>query len=215
MRSFAPLAVAACAALALAAPAAAQPATDAAGDFLPSYTGPQNSDVDITRVAFTWNGANTFRLLSRSAGDLGQTPGALFVWGINRGGGAAGFPTLAPGVLFDAVVVVNPFGASFVRDIPGAVTTPLSVGAVRFSGADLFVDLSAALLPSRGFAFGDYTANLWPRVGVGSNDQISDFAPDNSNIAVSTIPEPGTAALVLPALGLVAAAAAARRRRSA
>ncbi len=203
----------AAAALVSAAPAAAQRADDAAGDFLPTYTGPRNADVDITQVDFTWNGSDTFQLFSRSAGAVGQTPGALFVWGVDRGQGSAGFPALAPGVLFDAVVIVNPLGASTVRDLVSGAVSTLPVGAVRFLGAELTVDVAAALLPSRGLAPGAYTANLWPRVGTGNNAQISDFAPNNSNVLVTTTPEPGAALLVAPALAL--AAAAARRRRSA
>ncbi len=206
-------ALAAAAALVFAAPAAAQRAADAAGDFLPTYTGPRTADLDITEVDFTWDGGGTFQLFSRSAGAVGQTPGALFVWGVDRGQGTAGFPTIAPGVLFDAVVVVNPLGATTVRDLVSGAVSTLPVGAVRFAGAELTVDVAASLLPSRGLAPGAYTANLWPRVGAGNNAQISDFAPDNSNILVTTPPAPGAALLVAPALA--PAAAPARRRRSA
>jgi MYXO-CTERM domain-containing protein len=194
--------------------AAAQPSADAAGDFLAGYVGPRSAELDVVAVDFLWNGGDTFTLFSRSAGAVGQTPGALFVWGVDRGQGSVGFPGIAPGVRFDAVVAVNPLGATTVRDLVSGQATTLAAGAVRFAGADLFVDVPAALLPTRGLAPGAYTANLWPRVGAGNNNQISDFAPDNSNILVTTTPEPAAAALLLPALG-VAAAAAARRRRSA
>jgi hypothetical protein len=194
--------------------AAAQASTDPVGDFLPTYVGPRNADVDITAVDFTWNGGSTFTLFSRSAGDLGQTPGALFVWGIDRGQGTARFPTLAPGVLFDLVVVVNPFGQSSVTDLVGGGSTPLDAAAVRVVGSELFVELSASLLPSRGRAPDAYTANLWPRVGAGNNNQISDFAPDNSNVGVRTIPEPATTALVAFGLAATGALAARRRRRA-
>lgn len=136
------------------------------------------------------------------------------MWGVNRGSGTQGFPTLAPGVLFDAVVVITPGGTTTVRDLISGTATVLPVGAVSFAGADLTAVVSASLLPALagGFAPSRYTANLWPRVGAGTS-AISDFAPDNSNLAVTATPEPATFALV--GGGVVALGAAARRRRRA
>ncbi|HEY1017256.1 MAG TPA: PEPxxWA-CTERM sorting domain-containing protein, partial [Herpetosiphonaceae bacterium] len=51
--------------------------------------------------------------------------------------------------------------------------------------------------------------NLWPRNGVGNNNQISDFAPDNANI--TGVPEPGAWALMI--LGFAAAGLGLRRRQ--
>jgi len=75
------------------------------------------------------------------------------------------------------------------------------------NGADLTILIPASLLGSTGFAFGQYTANLWPRASntaagapITGDAAISDFAPNNSNILVTTTPEPGTAALLLPAV---------------
>jgi hypothetical protein len=48
--------------------------------------------------------------------------------------------------------------------------------------------------PSQGFKPEEYTLHLWPRLGVGSNTQLSDFAPDASNAAVPAVPEPGSSA---------------------
>ena len=217
MRSFPTLALAGAVALAAAAPAsraAAQLVADPAGDFLASYVGPRNGDLDVLGANVFFDGA-TFRFASRSAGAIGTTSGALFVWGVDRGRGTARFGPLAPGVLFDAVVVLNPGGTSTVNDLINGTSTVLPVGAVSFAGADLSATVSAALLPmlAGGFAQSAYTANLWPRVGAGNNNQISDFAPDNRNLAVAVIPEPATAALLLPAVGVLAAVM--RRRRAA
>ena len=42
-----------------------------------------------------------------------------------------------------------------------------------------------------------YTANLWPRSELLLIDEvIADFAPDNSNAAVTVVPEPGMFGLV-------------------
>ena len=192
--------------------AAAQPSSDPAGDFLPTFAGPRGGDLDVLAADFTFDGS-IFRLFSRSAAAVGTTAGSRFVWGVNTGTGTAGFPTIAPGVLFNRVIVYTPGGPGNGLNIAGA--------SAEVNGAELTILIPASLLGSTGFAFGQYTANLWPRasntaagVPITGDAQISDFAPNNSNIVVTTTPEPGTAALLLPALGL-AAAAAARRRRSA
>jgi len=211
-RSAAALATTLVAALAAAAPASAQLVADASGDFLSTYVGPRNGDVDVLGANVFYDGS-TFRFVSRSNGAIGTTAGALFVWGIDRGQGIARFGPLAPGVTFDAVVVIDPLGSTTVRDLVSGVATTLPVGAVSFMGGDLTAVVSAGLLPSLGvFAPSRYTANLWPRVGNGNNNQISDFAPDNTNLAVLATPEPGTFLLALPALGALAVF---RRRRTA
>ena len=188
---------------------------DAAGDFVTGYAGPRNGDMDVLGANVFFDGSS-FRFVSRHAGAIGTTAGALHVWGVNRGQGTARFGALAPGVLFDLVVVLNPNagGTSMVNDLIAGTSTVLPVGAVSFSGSDLSAVVSAALLPTLtgGFARSAYTANLWPRVGAG-NTAISDFAPDNSNLAVAVVPEPGTAALLLPAVGALAAFGRRRRTR--
>lgn len=202
-----PILLAGAAVLATAAPAAAQLVSDPVGDFVAGYGGPTNGDMDVIGVNASFDGS-IFRFVSRSAGDIGVTPNSIFVWGINRGLGTARFGALAPGVLFDAVVILNPTGTSTVRDLLTNTATPLPVGAVTFSGPNLTALVTAALLPSPvgGVAPGRYTVNLWPRLGVAppTGGAISDFAPDNSNIAVVT-PEPQSAALLLPAAGVLLA----------
>ena len=213
MRPFATFVIAAAALVAaVSRTASGQLVPDAPNDFLPTYVGPHNGDMDVVSANVFYNGS-TYRFVSRFNGAVGTTTGERYVWGIDRGQGVARFGPLAPGVTFDAVVAINPFGVTIVRDLVSGLSTTLPVGAVSFSGADLIADVSASLLPSLGvFAPSQYTANLWPRVGAGNNNQISDFAPDNSNLAVVTTPEPATVALVVPAL---AAVAAIRRRRRA
>lgn len=184
---------------------------DPAGDFLPSYTGPLNGDLDVLRAEVFYTGVD-FIFTSTSNAPIGTTPAGAFVWGINRGAGFATFPVIAPGVTFDAVVIAVPGSVAQVTDLASSVTTPLPAGSVTFNGPDLSIRVDASLLPSLGFTPQNYTVNLWPRSVLSFEDEVvSDFALDNSNAAVTATPEPSAAFLVLPALGGLLWA---RRRRT-
>lgn len=203
-----------CTALALAASAAASPAAivDASGDFIGSYVGRHGGDLDVISASALLHG-DTFSLDAFMDADIGTTVGGLYVWGVNRGAGTARFAAIGvTGVLFDALVILNQDGSGTVRDLlPGGLTHTLAAGSARISGAEIEVDVPDAWLPSAGFDAAHYTWNLWPRDGAApaGNGQISDFAPDNSNL-LTDVPEPATAMLLLAAaagLGL------SRRRR--
>ena len=210
-RPLATLAVTAAALVAVApVRAVAQPITDPAGDFLSTFTGPHNGDLDVLSAQVLFNGSQ-FMFTSRQNGAIGTTPGALYVWGVNRGSGTSPGGAFAPDVKFDAVVVFNPAGGSFVRDLRSAVNTPLS--GVTFSGNMIGGMVPLALLPSLGFAPSAYTVNLWPRTGLANDAQIADFAPDTHNFAVTTTPEPGTWALLGTGLTLLGGVAMRRRQR--
>lgn len=200
---------------AFAAPAAAQFA-DPLGDFLPSYTaGPRNADLDVVSIGFQFNNVSTFRFRSTLAGPIGTTPGAAYVWGINRGVGMANFASLGlPDIRFDAIVAIIPDGTSlFIDLVSGAPPIPLAPGAVRVAGNRIDAHVSLDLLTPQGFAPHQYTANLWPRSEFVLEDRyISDFAPDATNLGVLVTPEPATWTMV--AGGLLALGAAARRRRA-
>jgi hypothetical protein len=173
-------------------PAMGAQIVDPVGDFLDIYTGPLNGDLDVLEAEVFYNGSS-FQFTSTSAANIGTTPGGVFVWGINRGAGFATFPGVAPGVTFDAVVVLAPGATSFVVDLATEIATDLDAAAVSFSGAFLSGTVAASLLPSLGAAPEAYTVNLWPRSELVFVDEvISDFAPDNSNAAVTVVPEPGT-----------------------
>ena len=106
-----------------------------AAPFLPSYTGPQNEALDLASIAVTFDGTN-FDLNSVSSAPIGSAPaGSLFVWGVNRGTGAAGFVTATPtatnpsigsNVLFDAVLAINPgTDTATVVNTTNGMATPL------------------------------------------------------------------------------------------
>lgn len=201
-----------------ASPASAATVSDPAGDYLASYTGAKTTDLDLISASVTLDGAN-FLLSATTAGPITNTPGQLYVFGINRG---AGLPRLAPGappafaeVLFDAVAVLFPDGLARVATFPvaGAPTiTPLP-GAANVSGASISAAIPLSLLPSTGFASGNYTFTLWSRLRVnpaadGSNAEIADFAP----ALTAGVPEPTSWAMMVLGFGL---AGAATRRRTA
>jgi hypothetical protein len=207
--------------LAVAAGSAQAAIVDAEGDFLSVYTGPQNADLDVTRVDARITGPGEVRLTGTHAGAIGTTTGAVYVWGIDRGAGDDILADLNPpagaGVTFDAVAVVDPAGASFVLSPLDGAPAFLDPSAVSIAGNSISVTLNEALLASTGFAFADYRYNLWPRYAPGGvnpfdNTQISDFAPDASTFT-AVIPLP--AALALQLAGLAAFGALGWRRRSA
>ena len=224
---FRSLAVAAAgsAATALAAPLPALAAIiDPLGDFLSVYTGPRSGDLDVTAVDAVLSGPNGVVLVGTHAAPIGTTPGAAYVWGIDRGAGIEPFPTLDPptgqGVTFDAVAVLFPNGTGFVLDLVlGGAPQALDPSGIAISGATIGVGLSRSLLPSQGLAFADYRYNLWPRFAPGGvdpadNTQISDFAPDASTfVARVAVPEPAGLALLATGMVVLAAAAATTGRR--
>lgn len=188
------------AALAAAAPANAAPFFDAAGDFIPSYTGPQNPDLDVLRSE-VFVGVDTFEFTALLNGAIGTTPGGFYVFGVDRGMGTARFGAIATNVLFDAVVVVNSNGTGFARDLIAGVTNVLAPGAISLTGNSLSATVDRAFLPTRGFDQREYTYNLWPRSPGAGNATIADFAPDNANARVTDVPQPASLALMAGLLG--------------
>jgi hypothetical protein len=108
------------------------------------------------------------------------------------------------GVLFDKVVVLN-----------NNDTSPTAGVTVTHSGDELFAIIPLSVLPSTGFAPQNYTWNLWPcdPLFASGNAAVSDFAPDNSDAAVTLTPEPG--ALTLAGLGVLGLVCFGRRWRKA
>lgn len=183
---------------------------DPANDFISTYTGPQAGDVDVLSASVGFDGTD-YIFNATMNGTVGTTTGALYVWGFNRGQGTARFSPGIPGtedILFDSVVLMRPDTTMTVNRIVGGGSTNFGLGSVVINGASISARVAATELPSLGFSLDKYTWNLWPRVGTGNNNQISDFAPDHTNAAVDVVPEPGS--LLVLSLGLLTV----RRRKN-
>ena len=195
------------------ATAASATVVDPTADFLSTYTGPLNGDIDILSGDVAFDGTSYF-LTSTQNGTIGSTAGSIFVWGINRGQGAPrltfGSPSVGAGVLFDAVVVMFPDGTLRVVTIPSAGPPTINViaGGTSVAGGTLSSIIPLALLGSTGFLPGDYTFSLWSRARVnpaadGSNAEIADFLPNSGSIQARVVPEPATWLTMLLGFGLV------------
>ena len=187
---------------------------DPAGDLLATYTGPTAGALDITSGDVAFDGTS-FLFTAAVAGNIGLTPGELFVWGINRGAGTPRIdllrdPDIAPNILFDAVLVMLPNGFLSVVTIPAAgppnaVSFP---GGTTVSGNGLSASVPLSLLPSTGFAPEDYTFGFWTRVRVtpgvdGTNNEIADFLQGSGALSARAVPEPSTWLTMLLGFGVV------------
>jgi len=193
----------------------ATPISDPTGDFGSLFLGPNVGGLDVVSAEVTLFGQSNFVFSATMDDNISTAPsGSVYVFGLNRGKGAALFAGALPAgfgtsVLFDSVVALFADGSgglfADIIDATGGfntVVTPFGPSNVQISGATITGSLLASLIPTRGFAPSDYTWNLWPRTGLGGTaaDQISDFAPDNSNVLVTSVPEPGTLSLLVAGL---------------
>jgi len=194
--------------------APAQSVVDPAGDFLAGYTGAHNPDLDILSANVSFDGMN-FLLSSTQAGAVGSSTGSIFVWGVDRGSGAARLAAGTPsyGVLFDSVVVMFPDGTLRVVTIPtaGAPTITNIAGGVSVIGDSLSASVPLSLLSSAGLAPLDYDFTLWWRLRVnpaldGASSEIADFAPNAGALSAVAVPEPATWLSLLLGFGVIGGA---------
>jgi len=191
--------------------------TDPAGDFLGTYEGPLNTDLDFTSAAVRLNGS-AFDLSLTLAGPASGSANVLYVWGIDRGAGtprlnALPGPDLDANVKWDSVAVLFGNGTLRVVTFPqaGAPTFTNFAGGAVFNGNSVTASVPLALLPSRGFTPDDYRFQLWSRYRTnpaldGSNTEIADFGPRMT----AQVPEPASWAMMI--LGFAAVGFARRRQ---
>lgn len=194
------------AAMGLAGAAHAGSILDPVGDFLPSYTGPHQADLDITSLSVSYNPVTmNFLILSTFAGAVDPALPGFYVIGANTGTGTGPFGSIgAPDVKFNQAIVVQKDASAVI----GA--TPLADGSVTIGGNALSLVVPLSMLPSTGFDPAHYAFSIWPRDGtMGGLATISDFTPNNSTLAA--VPEPAAWSLMLGGFALVGGTL--RRRR--
>ncbi len=197
---FLPLALAA-------APAHAATVVDATGDFLPTYVGPLLADLDVTSFSVAYNSTSSiFTLGATFAGAIDPSTVGFYVFGVNTGTGTARpFAALGQGnVIFNQAITIRKDGTGSI----GAVA--LSPADISIAGNILTFRIAASLMPSTGFTPENYGFNLWPRIGTGNNNQITDFAPENATLAAA--PEPATWALMIIGFGAMGGMMRTRRK---
>jgi hypothetical protein len=186
--------------------------TDLPGDFLATFAGSASStDLDVIAASVLYDpGTDLFKLSGTMSGTVGSTTTGLYVWGVNRGAGVAGFAANGiDGVLFDRVILLRPNGTGTVPGVGDLAATSVIVGDNTITAV-----VPGSFLVSTGFSKTDYTWNLWPRDGAFAGfAAISDFAPDNAGFksSVTAVPEASTLAMCI--VGLAAVGGAVRRRR--
>jgi hypothetical protein len=180
--------------------------SDPTGDFLASFVGNHDADLDVTSFGVSYNAATTtFTLNATLAGAINPALPGLYVIGVNTGTGViAPFAGIGEtNVVFNQAVIVQKTGAVAV----GANSLTATIAGDSFS-----VLVPLGLLPSTGFTPENYGWNLWPRIDLSNNSVIADFAPQNA-LLTAGIPEPSTWAFMLAGFGVLGAIL--RRRRTA
>ena len=186
---------------------------DPVGDFLSTYTGPQDAGLDVVAHEVTLVG-DRLNFFGRMAGPVAPTQafGGVYLFGVDRGLGTPRFtntppapPVIGPGVVWDVIIRVSANGTgSYLNNLAGT-TTALDPADISISSNELTASVPISLmLPGSTRPAAEWTYNLWPRNGAGSNVQVSDLAPDNSNSPVHVVPEPASLLLcAMSGLGLL------------
>lgn len=198
---------------------AAAAIVDPAGDFLGTYTGPQNGDLDLLGVGARRD-ATGVTLGGVVNGTFGATPNSLAIFFVNRGAGtpgmlAVGPPPITSTALHDGAVFIRPDGSLQVILVgggPPSTFIPASAGLVTIDGSSFEARVDFSLLPSMGFAPAAYTYVAATRSSLGPTSLIADIAPGTGQPFTASVPEPGTWAMMIAGLGGVGRAL--RRRRS-
>ena len=177
-----------CANAIVAAPLSA--VSDPSYDFVSTYVGPRNSDLDIITFSAQFDpNRSVFIFRAKLSGVIRETPNGVYVICVNRGNGSALLESIGiSSVLCDSAVIVKNNGVATVATFePAFKNSPLN-GTVKIKGAEFEITVPASQLPTTGFALGDYTVTLWSRSDGGKNDLVADIAPDSGSLKVSIAP---------------------------
>ena len=205
------LLLAATQALPTAASAGAASVADPLGDFLDTYVGPENADLDFVQATAGRTAKGVYLSATFAAAPGSATPGGTALWGVDRG---AGFPGLilfgppavgTPDMLLDAVVAMNFNGTGRIRTFLNGVPTDtlLAPGTVHIDGNSISAFIHFDLLPSTGFASADYSYVSWSRAQLGSQSFIADLAPETASFKAGVVPEPAAWALFVTGFGAI------------
>lgn len=185
-------------AIGVATQAQALPFIDASNDFLPTFVGARDADLDVVQADVVIDPeAQTITFSGTVNGNIDRKSQKLYVFGVDRGrgsagrdlvfqGAAGGEPKIGSNVLWDAAAVLTAGGQALFFDAlnPGFVPQPNVV--VTINGNQIAATYPLALFASQGSRFKEYTYNLWPRAAASlANTVVPDFAPDNGNAPVS------------------------------
>jgi len=181
-----------------AGPAQALPFLDASQDFLPTYRGPKDADLDVLQADVVIDAqAQTITFSATLRGNIDTRSPKLYVFGIDRGAGAAGGnlvfhgplggePKIGKGVMWDSAIALTAAGQALFFDVLNPGLVPLPSVAVTIAGSQITATVPLALFTSQGFKLKEYTYNVWPRSELSlANTVVSDFAPDDGNAPVS------------------------------
>jgi len=178
--------------------------TDPALDFIPTFGGDHNGDVDILSASLSLSGNNL--LFSATLNGTIGTAGNTYVLGINRGLSTRNFSAVSSslaGVTFDSTLTVTGAGGLGGTDSVAnvGITAPFQISGNNITAV---IPLTTLPIVPGGFASADqFLWNFWTRgsrqgVAVAGNAGFADFAPDSSDARLVT---PLPAALPLFASG--------------
>jgi hypothetical protein len=170
---------------------------DPVGDFLPTYTGPQDPGLDVvSHEAVFLEDEGRVVFYGKMAGSVAgtQAVNGLYIIGVDRGLGTPRFrsatPVIGPNVTWDSIVRVNANGTGLFNNILAGVTTPLNPADISINGDEFTASVPLSLMmPSAARPPQEWTYNLWPRNGLvpGQSQNVSDLAPDDGNSPVQAV----------------------------
>lgn len=194
---------------------------DAAGDFEPTYVGPQLAGIDIRCAGVRLVGDQLIYEVTL-ADSIEAAESSYVVWGVNRGQGVPRLqfigapPPIKPDVLFDAILIARRDGVAelglFAGMMPPAFT--FHPDAVTIDGNIVRTILPVALFPENGFSAWQFRYTAWSHFEAdGAGFSISNvWKADFTDSFGASVPEPASWALMISGFGLVGGIL--RRRQS-